>query len=71
MEETKKEQERKISPEWLLDCVCLEDKGHTLVISPNECFRHGITTIKITLGRFSSPTVLTYKIGEIYKEKKG
>jgi hypothetical protein len=70
MEEVKEEQKKKISPEWLLDCVCLEDKGHTLVISPNECFKRGITTIKITMGKFSSATVLTYKISEIYKEKK-
>ncbi|MCS7093649.1 MAG: hypothetical protein RMJ18_00445 [Candidatus Aenigmarchaeota archaeon] len=70
MEELKEETKKKISPEWLLDCVCIEDDGQTLVISPRECFKKGIKNIKITLGRFSSPTVLTYKVSEIYGEKK-
>ncbi|MEM5875008.1 MAG: hypothetical protein QXW01_01835 [Candidatus Aenigmatarchaeota archaeon] len=69
-EEIKEETRKKISPDWILDCVCLEDKGKTLVISPHECYKRGINNIKITLGRFSSPTVLTYKISEIYKKKK-
>ena len=70
MEDILKEVKKKVSPDWILECVCLEDNGNTLVISPNECFKRGIKNIKITLGKFSSPTVLTYKISEIYKEKK-
>ncbi|MEM5815370.1 MAG: hypothetical protein QXD89_02715 [Candidatus Aenigmatarchaeota archaeon] len=70
MEEIKEKTEKEISPSWLLECICLEDRGNTLVISPQECFKRGIKNIKITLGRFSSPTVLTYKVSEIYRKKK-
>lgn len=65
-----KRAKKQVCPEWLLDCICLDDKKHTLVISPRACNDRGITSIQITQGKFSSPTILNYRIKTLYTERK-
>lgn len=66
---TPKELKERLSPEWILDCVMVED-NHTLVIAPRHCFEKGIGSIKITSGDFGSGTVLNYRIREMFEKKK-
>lgn len=67
-EEEIKKIEKELSPEWLLECVMIDNK--TLVIAPKYLWGKGIKKIKITKSKFESQSVLIYDLEPIFKKKK-
>ena len=60
-----------LSPDWILECVMFDRKRHALVISPTHCLEHGVTNIEIAQGRFSSKTILRFRLDyNLIKVKK-
>jgi len=62
----------KLSPQKILEVTMLDDKGHSLVVSPTFCLEHGITHLKVTHNRFGSNTILNLDLRFAYRRgKKG
>jgi hypothetical protein len=51
-----------LSPEWLRDCVMVDDKNKAIVIAPTEALKHGYTNLFVTQNRFGSKDIIKVKL---------
>jgi hypothetical protein len=52
----------KLSPDWLRDCVMIDDKNKSIVISPIEALKHGYPNLFVTQNRFCGKTIFKLKL---------
>ncbi len=51
-----------LSPEWLRECVMIDDKNKAIVISPTEALKRGYSNLIVTQNRFGAKTILKLKL---------
>lgn len=52
----------KLSPDWLRDCVMIDEKNKAIVISPIEALKHGYPNLFVTQNRFCGKTIFKIKL---------
>lgn len=52
----------KLSPDWLRDCVMVDDKNKAIVISPTEVLKAGYPNLIVTQNRFGAKTIFKIRL---------
>lgn len=60
-----------LSPEWLRDCVMIDQKNNALVINPSAALKHGINNLLVTQTNFTGRTIFKMRLDyDLLKIKK-